>query len=97
MWSPRGDPDDETTNRGDYHMVRNFNSEDEGKPVMTNDGETIGTVEKTTGTELHVKPEGGLSQSIRRRLGWAEKDADTYSIEKSSVKEISDDGIRLNE
>lgn len=97
MWSRRGDPDDETTNYGDYHMVRNFKPEDEGKAVMTKDGETVGTVEQTTGAEIHVKPEGGLSQSIRRRLGWAEKDADTYSVQKSNVEEITDDGIRLKE
>lgn len=78
-------------------MVRNFQSEDEGKSVMTKDGEIVGTVEKTTNTEIHVKPDSGLSQSIRRRLGWAEKDQETFSVQKSKVQEISDDGIQLKE
>lgn len=73
-------------------MVRNFKSEDEGKPVMTNDGETVGTVEKTMSTEIHVKPDGSLSQSIRRRLGWAEEGQDAVSVQKSKVDEITDDG-----
>jgi sporulation protein YlmC with PRC-barrel domain len=78
-------------------MVRNFTPEDEGKRVMTEDGETVGTVAKTTGTELHVEPDTGLSQSIRRRLGWAESDQDTFSVSHSSVDSITDDEIRLKE
>jgi sporulation protein YlmC with PRC-barrel domain len=78
-------------------MVRNFKPEDEGMPVMTKDGETVGTVEKTMDNELHVKPNSGLSQSIRRRLGWAEKDQDTFSVQKSKVDEITNDGIRLKD
>ncbi|WP_435073019.1 hypothetical protein [Halorubrum sp. HHNYT27] len=64
---------------------------------MTKDGETVGTVVKATKTELHVEPNSGLSKSIRRRLGWAEQDQDTFSIQKSNVQDIDDDGIRLKE
>lgn len=64
---------------------------------MTKDGETVGTVEQTMDEELHVKPNSGLSQSVRRRLGWAEEDQDTFSVQKSKVDEITDDGIRLKE
>jgi sporulation protein YlmC with PRC-barrel domain len=78
-------------------MVRNFRPEDEGMTVMTKDGDTVGTVEKTMDTELHVRPDSGLSQSIRRRLGWSERDQDTFSVQKSKVDEITDDGIRLKE
>lgn len=78
-------------------MVRNFTSEDKGKPVMTKDGKTVGTVAEATGTELHVEPDTGLSQSIRRRLGWAEQDQDTFSIQQSNVARITDDEIRLKE
>jgi sporulation protein YlmC with PRC-barrel domain len=78
-------------------MVRNFTSEDEGKPVMTKDGETVGTVAEAAGTELHVEPDTGLSQSIRRRLGWAEQEQDTFSIRQSNVARITDDEIQLKE
>jgi len=64
---------------------------------MTEDGETVGTVAKTMETELHVEPHTGLSQSIRRRLGWAESDQDTFSVSHSSVDSITDDEIRLKE
>jgi hypothetical protein len=76
-------------------MVRNFKSEDEGKSVMTADGDIVGRVEKVSGSTAHVKAEGGLSQSIRRRLGWTEEEEDTYELRKSNVDEITDDGIRL--
>ena len=78
-------------------MVRNFSADDEGKSVMTKDGKTVGTVEKTTDTEIHVQPKSGLSQSIRRRLGWAEKEQENFSVRKSDVDRITDDEIRLKQ
>lgn len=76
-------------------MVRNFRSEDEGKSVMTADGDMVGRVEKTSGSTAHIKAEGGLSQSIRRRLGWTEEGEETYELQKANVEEITDDEIRL--
>jgi hypothetical protein len=76
-------------------MVRNFRSEDEGKSVVTADGDIVGHVEQTSGSMAHVKTEGGLSQSIRRRLGWTEEGEETYELRKSRVEEITDDEIRL--
>lgn len=62
---------------------------------MTKDGETVGTVSKASEMELHVEPQTGLSKSIRRRLGWAEQDQDTFSVSQSNVERITDDEIRL--
>jgi len=76
-------------------MVRDFDSSDEGKRVMTADGDVVGTVEMIRGGNAHVKPDTGLSQSMRRRLGWPEQGEDTYRLQKSNVHEITDDGIHL--
>lgn len=75
-------------------MARDFRSSDEGKRVMTHDGKHVGTITQTSGSKAHVEMETGLSQSIRRRLGWAE-DADTYELDSSSVDKISGDEIHL--
>lgn len=75
-------------------MARDFRSSDEGKHVMTHDGKRVGTITQTSGSKAHVEMESGLSQSIRRRLGWAE-DADTYELDSSSVDKISGDEVHL--
>lgn len=76
-------------------MVRDFTTEDEGKTVVTADGEMVGTIENTAGSTAHVKADGGLARSIRRRLGWTEESEETYELESSNVEEITDDEIKL--
>ncbi|MFC7068767.1 hypothetical protein [Halobaculum lipolyticum] len=75
-------------------MTRNFRAEDEGKRVVTADGDEIGTVEQVVGAMAHVRPSGSLSQSVRRRLGWAEE-SDTYELRTSTVDVITSDEIAL--
>lgn len=76
-------------------MVRDFESKDEGKHVMTADGEVVGTIEQIRGSDAHVKPDAGLSRSMRRKLGWPEHGDDTYQLRKTNVDSIDDDGIHL--
>ena len=76
-------------------MVRNFESQDEGKKVMTADGDMVGTVDTASGSTAHIKADQDLSRSIRRRLGWTEEGEDTYRLQKAKVDHISDDEIRL--
>lgn len=45
----------------------------------------------------HVEPDSGLSETIRRRLGWAEESADTYELDKSAVEKIAGDEIHLKD
>ena len=76
-------------------MTRDFRSEDEGKRLVTADGDAIGTIERASGSMAHVKPEGDMSQSVRRRLGWAEDGDDTYELQTSNVDRIDSDEVRL--
>jgi sporulation protein YlmC with PRC-barrel domain len=77
-------------------MPRQFKTSDEGKTVVTADGDEVGTIEKIEGDMAHVRPKGSLSRSIRRRLGWAE-DEDAYEIEHSRVQQISGDEVHLKD
>lgn len=76
-------------------MARDFTNDDEGKHVMTADGDMVGTIESVTGSTAHVKPDKSLSKSIRRRLGWSEEGEDTYELRKSKVDKISGDEVHL--
>lgn len=76
-------------------MARDFESDDEGKRVVTSDGDEVGTIERASGSTAHVKPVDDLSRSIRRRLGWSEEGEETYRLETSKVDRITDDEVRL--
>lgn len=78
-------------------MTRNFKDEDEGKRVVTADGDEIGTIEMASGSMAQVKPSSNLSQSVRRRLGWAEDGEDTYELQTSKVDSIESDEVRLKQ
>lgn len=76
-------------------MVRNFNDTDQGKSVMTADGDAVGTIEQVRGSVAHVRPESGLAQNVRQRLGWTKEDEETYQLEKRHVDRIDDRGVHL--
>ncbi|MFB6142826.1 MAG: hypothetical protein ABEJ30_05730 [Halorientalis sp.] len=76
-------------------MPRDFRAEDEGKRVVTADGDTVGMVDRASGTTARIRADQGLSRSIRRRLGWTEEGEETYRLQKSRVDRITDDEIRL--
>lgn len=76
-------------------MAREFSSEDEGKQVVTADGDMVGTVDSIAGSSAHIKPSSDLSRSVRRRLGWTEEGEETYELEHSKVDRITSDEIRL--
>lgn len=80
--------------RTENTMVRNFSSKDEGKRVVTSDGDMVGTVESASGSTAHVQIDDDLAQNTRRRLGWTEEGEETYQLRKSKVDRI-DDEIRL--
>lgn len=73
-----------------------LSAEDEGKTVMNQDGETIGTLREVRGDEAFVDPDPGLADAIMSKLGWtAGQDDDTYRFKTSAVKQKSDDEIHL--
>jgi hypothetical protein len=75
-------------------MARDFSAGDKGKRVMTADGDMVGTIERVSGANAHVKPDTSLSSAIRNRLGWGE-DRDTYRLDKSKVDSFSGDEVHL--
>ena len=78
-------------------MVREFNADDEGKNVVTNDGDTVGTIERVEGGTAHVQPESDLSTSIRQRLGWAKDDQDMFALDHSHVRSVTGDEVYLKD
>jgi len=75
-------------------MAGMFDSNDEGKRVVTKDGDTIGTVREVQDDQAHVETDSGLAESIRQRLGM-DDDSDTYVLREDDVDTHSDDEIQL--
>jgi hypothetical protein len=78
-------------------MVRKFERGDEGMTVQTASGDDIGTIESIEGNKAHVTPNSGLSQSIRKRLGWTKENEAVYELRHSKVAEFTDDAVVLKD
>ncbi|WP_324760515.1 hypothetical protein [Haloarcula montana] len=78
-------------------MARQFEAADEGMTVKTASGDEIGTIESIEGNRAHVTPSSGLSQSIRKRLGWTKENEAVYELRHSKVSEFTDDAVVLKD
>lgn len=74
-----------------------FESKHEGRTVMTQDGDEVGTIESAHGDTAEVKPSTGLTESIRQRLGWTDEESDTFDLNYSNVDSDDGDEVRLKE
>lgn len=76
-------------------MARDFQRSDEGMTVRTADGDDVGTIETVEGNTARVKPETGVSESIRETLGWGSNEHDIYELPHGQVARFDNDGVHL--
>jgi len=76
-------------------MARDFTNADEGKHVMTADGDMVGTIEQVSGGMAHVSPDASLDRSIRQKLGWSEEGEATYELRSDHVDQFSGNEVHL--
>ncbi len=67
-----------------------------GKTVINEDGDEVGLVMEVENGTAHVDPDPGLTDTIMSKIGWSDKDSETYRLESSRVETITDDHIRVN-
>lgn len=72
-----------------------FEKKHEGMNVMTKDGDMVGRIDSIEGDHAQVKPESGLSESIRRRLGWDDDSQDMFQLPYSNVGRVKGDEVHL--
>lgn len=70
--------------------------DDEGKKVVTADGDSVGMVSGVSGNKAYVNPDAGITDQIKSTLGWEDVDEDDYAIDESHVADVTDDEIRLS-
>lgn len=78
-------------------MDQEFTPKEEGKDVVTADGEQIGTVQSVEGSKAHVKPAHDLNDSTRQRLGWTDMSDETYELESDHVEDFGERQIKLKD
>lgn len=71
--------------------------DDKGKPVRNAADEDVGRVMKVEQGKVHVKPDPGLADNIRSKLGWGADDEDTYVLTANNIEEITEDEVRIDD
>jgi len=69
--------------------------DDQGKTVVTADGDEIGVISGFRGGQAYVDPDAGMTDKILSSLGWTDVDEDDYALGDDQVAEVTDDEVRL--
>ena len=68
---------------------------EEGKKVVTPDGDDIGQIIGVHNNVATVEPDPGLTDQIRSTLGWERPDPDTetYRLQAADVSTVTDETV----
>jgi|AntRauMinimDraft_4_1070384.scaffolds.fasta_scaffold00027_10 hypothetical protein len=69
---------------------------DEGKTVVTADGDPIGRVISVDQGTAYVDPDPKLTDTIRSQRDPGEADRKNYQLDTASIESVSDNEIRLH-
>lgn len=75
-------------------MRTNVTEDDEGKEVVQ-DGETVGRVVDVDHGTAYVDPDPGITETLLSKLGWTDRDEDSYPLQETAIDQVTDDQIRL--
>jgi len=78
-------------------MTTTITDDDEGKSVVTADGEQVGIVASVEHGTARVEPDPGLTDELKAKLGFGDTDDDTYPLQEERVETVTDDEIRLRD
>ncbi|MCO8243950.1 MULTISPECIES: PRC-barrel domain containing protein [unclassified Haladaptatus] len=76
-------------------MTTQITDDDEGKKVVDNSGDQVGIVSDVQHGTAHVDPDPGITDKVKSKLGWGDRDEDTYPLQDEMVSSVTDDEIRL--
>lgn len=70
-------------------------TEDEEGKTVVHGGETVGRIVDVEHGTAFVDPEPGITETLLSKLGWADRDEDTYSLQEEAIERVTDDEVRL--
>lgn len=69
---------------------------DEGKTVVTQDGDEIGEISAVQNNAIVVEAPEDLGDSIRSRLDWDHTRGNKYMLQASNVDNVTDDSVEVS-
>jgi hypothetical protein len=81
--------------RGTNAMATQITDDDEGKKVVDESGDEVGIVSDVQHGTAHIDPNPGITDKVKSKLGWGDRDEDTYPLQEEMISSVTDDEIRL--
>jgi hypothetical protein len=69
--------------------------DDQGKKVVTTDGEEIGRITEVRSGTAHVDPDPGMFDAVKAKLDWGDSGEDTYPLGEDKIADVTDDEVRI--
>lgn len=76
-------------------MAHTFTEDDEGKSVVNDQGEDVGIIADVEHGTAYVDPDPGLTNKIKSKLGWDDRDEDTYPLQEDAVESVTGNEVHL--
>lgn len=77
-------------------MCAAIGDDDVGKTVVNASGEDVGMVTAVEHGTARVKPDPGITDSIKATLGWQGSTEDTYPLQEDAIAQVTGNEIRLS-
>ncbi|WP_338727482.1 PRC-barrel domain containing protein [Haladaptatus sp. DJG-WS-42] len=74
---------------------QSFTDSDVGKRVVDAHGNEVGMVAAVRDGMAYGNPEPGVFDKLQAKLGWEDKDEETYPVQTTNADRITDDEIHL--
>jgi len=75
-------------------MRSNITADDEGKTVV-HGNDTVGRVVEVRNDTAYVEPDPGVAETVKSKLGWADRDEDSVALDANAIEEVTDYQVRL--
>lgn len=72
-----------------------FTEDDEGKKVVSGDGDEIGRITEVRAGTAFVDPDAGMFDAVKAKLDWGDTEEDTYPLDADDVADVTDDEVRI--
>ncbi len=76
-------------------MAHEFTEDDEGKSVVNDQSDEVGVIASVEHGTAYVDPDPGMTDKIKSKLGWDDRDEDTYPLQSEAVDSVTDDEVHL--
>ncbi|PSP72729.1 hypothetical protein BRC86_11605 [Halobacteriales archaeon QS_3_64_16] len=78
-------------------MAAEITEDEEGKSVVSSDGEEVGIVIDVQYGTARVEPDPGLTDELKAKVGFGDTDEESYPLQEERIEAVTDDEIRLRD